>query len=99
MVRVWSSDGSGEAHVYRVHDQPILYLEWSPDSKRIVTASDDATAGCGTRMARENRWSFAVTHGGCSLRRSVPDGARIFTTSADETVRVWNVDGSGEPTF
>jgi len=26
-----------------------------------------------------------------------PDGARIVTTSADETVRVWNADGSGEP--
>jgi dipeptidyl aminopeptidase/acylaminoacyl peptidase len=26
-----------------------------------------------------------------------PDGTRILTTSYDETARVWNADGSGEP--
>jgi WD40 repeat protein len=26
-----------------------------------------------------------------------PDGRRVFTIAADQTVRVWNVDGSGEP--
>ena len=79
------------------HNWNAMSAAWSPDGKRIVTASADKTARIwnadGTGAAAvltghdDKVWSAAWS----------PDGKRIVTASADQTARVWNADGTGDP--
>jgi WD40 repeat protein len=41
---VWNADGSGEPIVLTGHFADVVDAEWSPDGKRIVTASYDGVA-------------------------------------------------------
>jgi WD40 repeat protein len=69
---------------------------FSPDGKRVVTASDDNTArlwdaDTGKEAAvlkgHTNRvWSAAFS----------PDGKRVVTASADNTARLWDADTGKE---
>ncbi|XXX41697.1 protein kinase [Sorangium sp. So ce117] len=79
------------------HPDGLNSAAFSPDGKRIVTASWDKTArvwnadGAGEPVVLRGHskaiWSAAFS----------PDGKRIVTASWDKTARVWNADGTGEP--
>ncbi|WP_433934897.1 protein kinase [Sorangium cellulosum] len=87
----------GVARAVFSHPDSVLDASYSPDGKRIVTASVDNTArvwnadGTGEPLVlrghEERVFSAAFS----------PDGKRILTTSFDNTARVWNADGTGEP--
>src|SRR6185503_9056875 len=78
-------------HGHRVHS-----AQFSPDGKRIVTASSDKTArvwDAPTGLPLTG----PLTHAGTVLfAQFSPDGKRIVTASQDNTARVWN-GRSGEP--
>jgi hypothetical protein len=73
------------------------YMEWSPDGRRIATASSDTTlriwepgTGHEPRVLRGHEQAlFSVEWS--------PDGRHIATGSDDETARIWDVDATGEP--
>ncbi|WP_437826615.1 nSTAND1 domain-containing NTPase [Sorangium sp. So ce1153] len=80
-----------------VHPDGVLDADYSPDGKRIVTASWDRKArvwnadGTGEPLVlrgHEDRVNSAAFS---------PDGARVVTASWDRTARVWSADGAGEP--
>ncbi|XXX72563.1 protein kinase [Sorangium sp. So ce134] len=80
-----------------VHPDGVLDADYSPDGRRIVTASAD-------RAARV--WSADGTGEPIVLRGHTdqlysaafsPDGKRVVTGSQDRTARVWSADGAGEP--
>ncbi|HEY8209545.1 MAG TPA: WD40 repeat domain-containing protein [Myxococcaceae bacterium] len=72
------------------HSDPVMSAVFSPDGKRIVTASRDDTAciwdaGSGKRLAVLSGhtgwvWSAAFS----------PDGQRVLTASLDNTARLWD---------
>ena len=69
---------------------------FSPDGRRIVTASDDKTARVwdaesGKPVGEPMRHEDAVRAASFS-----PDGRRIVTASEDKTARVWDAE-SGKP--
>ena len=90
--RVWDADSGKEVLVLRGHDDQINSAEFSPDGKRIVTASDDKTVriwdGQSGRM-------LSVLRG---HRSSViwaqfsNDGKRVITVGNDGTVLTYVVD-------
>jgi WD40 repeat protein len=68
-----------------------LSAAWSPDGKRIVTASADKTARVWTA---DGSGEPVVLKGHEAFVRSAawsPDGERIVTASDDQTARVWPV--------
>ena len=73
---------------------PLNVAAYSPDGKRIVTASNDGTV----RVWRaDGSTEPIVLEGHEGPVRSVafsPDGQRIVTTSWDKTAQVWGADGS-----
>ncbi len=78
------------------HQGEVRYAHFSPDGKRIVTASSDGTAQVwdartGQPLTPPLKHDREVTHAQFSS-----DGLRIVTASADKTARVWDAI-SGRP--
>jgi len=73
------------------HELPVYRASYSPDGKRIVTASLDKTARV---WDAETGRQIAVLEGHemalYSAAFSPPDGAHIVTVGADDTARVWD---------
>jgi WD40 repeat protein len=107
-VLVWNADGTGEPLVLRGHTGRVATASFSPDGARVITGSFDGTARVFSLDGRTPPVVLA-DHGGPVRRAEFsPDGARVFTvtdqvmkdgyvTNSDGVVRVWNVDGRGEP--
>ncbi|MBE7504272.1 MAG: protein kinase [Verrucomicrobiales bacterium] len=72
------------------HQGPINHSEFSPDGRRILTVSDDATARIwdavtGAAITPALRHAKRVVHGSFS-----PDGSRVVTASDDGSARIWD---------
>lgn len=108
-VHVWNSAGGGPSFIYSEYTafvnngslfssrSPFVQaLEWSPESKRIVSIFSDETiliwhAGSYWRLP------FAYRHhtGVISSVAWSPDGTRILSASYDGALHIWNAE-SGE---
>jgi WD40 repeat protein/serine/threonine protein kinase/TPR repeat protein len=72
------------------HADRVRSAEFSPDGRRIVTASNDKTARI---WDAETGREIALLSGHTDAVRSAafsPDGRRIVTASADKTARIWD---------
>ena len=74
----------------------IVVLEtasFSPDGKRIVTASEDKTARVWDAASGKPIGEPLKGHEACGDSAAFsPDGKRIVTASDDKTARVWDAD-------
>jgi WD40 repeat protein len=78
------------------HGSTVVQAAFSPDRRRIVTASDDNTArvwdsDTGQSVGRPLPHKGTVLHAEFS-----PDNRRVITASEDHTARVWDA-ATGEP--
>ncbi len=103
-ARVWNPEGSGEPVIKR---GPMGRVRAGSFSRpHVVTVSRNRTVTIhDTRVVRSGEGSddsiVLIMHPGHTERimsaRFSGDGRRVVTASRDETARVWNADGSGEP--
>jgi WD40 repeat protein len=86
--RVWTAGGA-LVHALTGHQDDVWDAVFSPDGKRVVTASSDKTARVwDTRTGSE----ICQLSGHDDLVRSIafsPDGKKIATTSNDRSARIW----------
>ena len=97
-AQIWELVGHKKIGPPLHHKDGVLYAEFSPDGKRLVTASEDATArvwtvpGDGKPLFDPLEHGFTVTEAHFSL-----DGLWIVTASKDsQAARVWDAQ-TGEP--
>jgi WD40 repeat protein/predicted Ser/Thr protein kinase len=92
------ADADSSVATLRGHRERVCYVAFSPDSKRLVTASLDHTARVwdipsGTELAVLSGHTAALL---CAVFS--PDGTRILTASEDKTAKLWDAATGQEQT-
>jgi WD40 repeat protein len=98
---VVTASGDGTARVWEVeafnllqHDAQVTSASFSPDSKRVVTASANVArvwdAATGALIAKTMQHEEAINSAQFS-----PKGASVVTASDDETARLWDAVTGG----
>ncbi len=88
-ARIWDLDGN-QLVCFQGHDAPVDLVAWSPDGNRLLSVSGlGGTARIWDRNADQHAaLEGAFLHGAWS-----PDGRRVLTVSADQTARIWDLEG------
>ena len=91
-LKVWNADTGAEVTALVGHTGRIMACAFSPDGKRLVSASDDNTlkiwdAGTGRDLATLSGHTWTVRF--CVFS---PDGRMIASVADDETIRLWNAE-------
>lgn len=90
------ADADSSLATLRGHTERVGYVAFSPDSRRLVTASSDHTARV---WAIPSGAELAVLGGHAAALLCAafsPDGVRILTASVDKTAKVWDADTGQE---
>ena len=86
-----------ERFVLKGHEAAVLSAAFSPDGKRIVTASRDKTARLWDAETGNPIGTLAGHTDGMKSAEFSPDGKRVVAASEDMTARLWDA-GTGNPT-
>jgi WD40 repeat protein len=80
------------------HIDNVRSVMFSPDGKRLVSGSEDATVRVWDTTSGTEVYTLEGHKGTIYSVTFCPDGSRIVSGSADKTVRLWNAT-SGTPIF
>src|SRR5262249_5217239 len=92
--RVWDVVSRTEVAVLHGHDDWVAGVSWSPDGRRVVTASRDRTARIWDALSGVELVIVCIHDDWLASVAWSPDGSRIATASRDRTARVWEGVGS-----
>jgi WD40 repeat protein len=96
IVWVWDVASPASPLALMGHTGAILSVDYSPDGRHIVTASDDKTARVWDATSGAPELVLQRHTDAVSSAVYTPDGSQIVTTSYDGTTIVWNAD-TGTP--
>jgi WD40 repeat protein len=89
-VRVWEAGSGKQIKAARLHESYLLDAAFSPDGKRVVTASGDQTARVWDARSRQALVVLRGHEGRVYSAAFSPDGELVVTGSIDGTVRIWD---------
>lgn len=74
------------------HRFSLEYAQFSPDGKKIVTASNDASAKIWDAASGYLLFDLTGHHDGVSFVQYSPDGKKVLTSSYDSTACIWDAE-------
>ena len=83
--------------LYQGHTSPVTSGVFSPDGRRVLTASGDNTARLWEAESSKLLATFQGHTDGVTSAVFSPDGRRVLTASRDNTARLWPVLPAGVP--
>jgi WD40 repeat protein len=93
-------DTAGYRCLYRGHSSWVSTLDWSPDSRHIVSGSGDTTAQVWHALTGETLVIYRGHSESVDAVAWSPDGASIASAGQDKTVQVWDaVSGESMLTY
>jgi WD40 repeat protein/serine/threonine protein kinase len=81
---------------YHGHVLPVYAIVWSPDGKRIASASNDGTVHVWDAATGQRFFRYRGHQGSVNAVAWSPDGKYIASASSDRTVQVWDALQTGE---
>ena len=81
-----------ERIVLKGHKSSLWSASFTPDGRRVVTASEDDTARVWDAGSGDQLAIFQGHTGSVRVAAFNPDGSHLITASTDKTARVWNVE-------
>jgi eukaryotic-like serine/threonine-protein kinase len=81
---------------YHGHVLPVYAIAWSPDGKRIASASNDGTVHVWDAATGQRFFRYHGHHGSVNAVAWSPNGKYIASASSDSTVQLWDALQTGE---
>jgi WD40 repeat protein len=97
-VHIWDAGTGRRVLSVKGHTGPVWSLAFSPDNKRLATASQDNTVGLWDAATGQETYSFRGHTGPVKSVAFSPDGKHLASASDDNTIRLWDA-GTGREVF
>jgi WD40 repeat protein/serine/threonine protein kinase len=95
----WQRHAHCELQTFIGHRAGVTAVSWSPDGKRLATASGDGTAKVWDVAGGGELFTLKGHRGGVLSVSWSPDGDRLATGSVDGTARIWDAAGREQITL
>jgi WD40 repeat protein len=93
-AKVWDPSTGRELYQLRGHTSVVNSVAYSPDGRRLATASDDGTIKLWDTGTGQEVFTLRGHTSRVLCVAFSPDGRRIVSGSSDQTAKVWDVDAS-----
>lgn len=97
-VQVWNAPGGNKALIYGEHFYFVKAVAWSPDGRKIASASADTHVLVWSASTGESILAYRGHAGKVNAVAWSPNGRLIVSASDDRTVQVWDAT-TGETLF
>src|SRR5262249_54153149 len=89
-ITVWSLSSRSEDRTIQGHTGELTSVCWSPDAKRLATASRDGTIKVWDPVTGQEAMALQVAGGGVLCVAWSRDGQKLASATTDGAIQVWD---------